>query len=147
MVGRVRRPGAGRKSITESDPKLVANARSIDRRANAWRPAVAAALDLQERARDCRGTDGSSTIRSATPKSPNSCRTAYSLQGNRKTEEGEDHPDRDAQFRHINRARQAAAWAGHPVISVDTKKKELIGNYQNAGSNGARAGSRSRSRT
>ena len=57
----------------------------------------------------------------------------YSLQGNRKTEEGEDHPDRDAQFRHINRQVQLALRAGQPVISVDTKKKELIGNFHNAG--------------
>jgi hypothetical protein len=57
----------------------------------------------------------------------------YSLQGNRKTEEGGDHPDRDAQFRHINRVVKQALRAGEPVISVDTKKKELIGNYQNQG--------------
>src|ERR1019366_8293477 len=57
----------------------------------------------------------------------------YILQGNRKTEEGGDHPDRDAQFRHINRAVKHALRAGEPVISVDTKKKELIGNYQNRG--------------
>jgi hypothetical protein len=57
----------------------------------------------------------------------------YSLQGNRKTEEGDDHPDRDAQFRHINRAVKLATRAGEPVISVDTKKKELIGNYKNQG--------------
>ena len=57
----------------------------------------------------------------------------YSLQGNRKTEEGDDHPDRDAQFQHINRAVKRALRAGEPVISVDTKKKELIGNYQNQG--------------
>jgi len=57
----------------------------------------------------------------------------YSLQGNRKTEEGEDHPDRDAQFRHINAAVKKYLRQGLPVISVDTKKKELIGNYHNAG--------------
>ena len=57
----------------------------------------------------------------------------YSLQGTRKTEEGEDHPDRDAQFRHIN-AQVGRALAGRrPVISVDTKKKELVGNYHNGG--------------
>jgi hypothetical protein len=72
-------------------------------------------LDLQERPHAGGGTDG------------------YSLQGNRKTEEGGDHPDRDAQFRHINRAVKHALRAGEPVISVDTKKKELIGNYQNQG--------------
>jgi hypothetical protein len=57
----------------------------------------------------------------------------YSLQGNRKMEEGEDHPDRDAQFRHINREVRRALVAGWPVISVDTKKKELIGNFENKG--------------
>ena len=57
----------------------------------------------------------------------------YSLQSNRKTEEGSDHPDRDAQFKHINEEVRAALGAGRPVISVDTKKKELLGNYENEG--------------
>ena len=57
----------------------------------------------------------------------------YSLQGNRKTEEGKAHPDRDAQFEHINQQVRRALAAGRPVISVDTKKKELIGNYENHG--------------
>jgi len=57
----------------------------------------------------------------------------YSLQGNRKTEEGRDHPDRDAQFVYINQQVSRALAAGQPVISVDTKKKELIGNYENKG--------------
>jgi transposase len=51
----------------------------------------------------------------------------YSLQSNRKTEEGEDHPDRDAQFRHINTQVKRALSKGTPVVSVDTKKKELVG--------------------
>jgi hypothetical protein len=50
----------------------------------------------------------------------------YSLQSNRKTEEGEDHPDRDAQFQHINTTVRAALARRLPVVSVDTKKKELI---------------------
>ena len=57
----------------------------------------------------------------------------YSLQGNRKTKEGADHPDRDAQFRHINASVEFAIHNGAPVISVDTKKKELIGEYENTG--------------
>jgi len=57
----------------------------------------------------------------------------YSLQGTRKTEEGDQHPDRDAQFRFINDEVRKALAAKRPVISVDTKKKELIGNYENAG--------------
>src|SRR5208283_993931 len=57
----------------------------------------------------------------------------YSLQSNRKTEEGTDHEDRDAQFRHINGCVKQSLAVGGPVISVDTKKKELVGNYANAG--------------
>ena len=54
----------------------------------------------------------------------------YSLQANRKTEEGKDHPDRDAQFEHINRKVRSFQRRGQPVVSVDTKKKEIVGNYQ-----------------
>ena len=57
----------------------------------------------------------------------------YSLQGNRKTLEGRDHPDRDAQFRYINRKVKRFMASGNPVISVDTKKKELVGEYENKG--------------
>src|ERR1019366_8708970 len=57
----------------------------------------------------------------------------YSLQGNAKTVEGRQHPDRDGQFRLINEQVRAFQAAGEPVISVDTKKKELVGNYKNGG--------------
>jgi transposase len=57
----------------------------------------------------------------------------YSLQANRKTEEGKDHPDRNAQFEYINKKVKAFQRRGQPVISVDTKKKELVGNFKNSG--------------
>jgi hypothetical protein len=57
----------------------------------------------------------------------------YSLQANRKTEEGKDHPDRNAQFEHINAQVRSFQRRGQPVVSVDTKKKELVGNYKNPG--------------
>jgi hypothetical protein len=57
----------------------------------------------------------------------------YSLQGNRKTREGDSHPDRDAQFQHINAAVNAALAEHEPAISVDTKKKELVGDFKNGG--------------
>jgi DDE family transposase len=57
----------------------------------------------------------------------------YSCQANRKTREGTSHPDRDAQFAHINTIVQAAMVAGQPAISVDTKKKELVGDFKNSG--------------
>src|SRR4051794_2341763 len=57
----------------------------------------------------------------------------YSLQANRKTFEGKGHPDRNAQFEHINAEVRASLKAGEPVISVDAKKKELVGDFKNAG--------------
>ena len=57
----------------------------------------------------------------------------FSLQANRKTKEGADNPDRDAQFRFINEAVETALAENQPVISVDTKKKELVGDFKNAG--------------
>lgn len=65
----------------------------------------------------------------------------YSLQANRKVLEGASHPDRDAQFRHIQATVQAALDAGQPVISVDAKK-ELVGAFKTAGANGSRRGAR-----
>ena len=57
----------------------------------------------------------------------------YSLQSNRKTQEGASHPDRNAQFEHINAAVRAFQQRGQPVISVDAKKKELVGEFKNGG--------------
>ena len=59
--------------------------------------------------------------------------SGYSLQSNRKTIEGGDHPDRDAQFQHINRRVKAYQKQGQPVVSVDAKKKELVGRFRNGG--------------
>jgi len=64
---------------------------------------------------------------------PPSQKSGYSLKGNRKRFTGPPHPDRDTQFRYLNELKQAFLDAGEPVISVDTKKKELIGNFKNAG--------------
>ena len=64
----------------------------------------------------------------------------YSRQVNRKTNDGGHHPDRDGQFQHINSQVMALQAAGQPVISVDTKKKELIGDYKNGGSDYRPAG-------
>src|ERR1039458_2804145 len=61
------------------------------------------------------------------------CELGFSRQENRKAEEGSKHPDRNAQFDYINAQVLAAQAAGQPVISVDTKKKELVGNYRNGG--------------
>ena len=131
--GHVCRPGAGRKSITVSDPRLM--------------EALEKMIDSQTRGDPesplrwiCKSTR---TIAEQLGRKKHPISHAkvaqilhdlnYSLQSNRKTEEAADHPDRDAQFRHIGAAVKKCMRQGIPVISVDTKKKELIGNYDNAG--------------
>ena len=102
-AGRVRRPGAGRPRLTDVDPSLPQELSAQDH-----------SVSHEKVAQILRSMD-------------------YSLRGNRKTEEGDGHPDRDAQFRYINDQVRHALAAHRPVISVDTKKKELIGNYENKG--------------
>ena len=131
--GRIRRPGAGRKPITVSDPELVETLEGMiapDTRGDPESP-------LRWTCQSTR-TIATALARQDHPVSPSKVAQLlhdleYSLQSNRKTEEGRDHPDRDAQFRHINAAVKRGLAQGCPVISVDTKKKELIGNYVNAG--------------
>jgi hypothetical protein len=133
LAGRIRRAGAGRKKITATDPQLlVALDRLIDPETRG---------DPESPLRwICKSTRSLATQLSKQNHPVSHVKVAqllhdqdYSLQSNRKTEEGDDHPDRDAQFRHINAHVKASLAAGTPVISVDTKKKELIGNYVNGG--------------
>jgi hypothetical protein len=131
--GRIRRPGGGRKPITHSDPKLVmrleemidAETRGDPQSPLRWtcKSTRALAAALTRRRHPISHSKVAQILHDQ----------GYSLQGNRKTEEGEDHPDRDAQFRHINAAVKQYLKQGWPVISADTKKKELIGNYYNGG--------------
>jgi hypothetical protein len=133
MVGRVRRPGAGRKSLTASDPKLVETLEALIDEQTRGDPESA----LRWICKSTRAIAGE-LVEQDHPVSHMKVAQIlhglnYSLQGNRKTEEGEDHPDRDAQFQHINAAVKRCLAQGIPVISVDTKKKELLGEYYNAG--------------
>ena len=130
--GRIRREGGGRHALTFNDPSLapaldgmVEPTRGDPQSPLRWtcKSARTLAAELTARRHPVSHTKVTQLLRE----------DGYSRQGNRKTEEGGDHPDRDAQFRHINRAVTQALRAGEPVISVDTKKKELIGNYQNQG--------------
>jgi hypothetical protein len=133
MVGRIRRAGAGRKQLTVHDPRiLVALERLIEpeTRGDPESP-------LRWTCKSTRTLAGELT-RQKHPISHEKVAQLlraqdYSLQSNRKMEEGEDHPDRDAQFRHINAEVKRALASATPVISVDTKKKELLGNYDNHG--------------
>jgi hypothetical protein len=131
--GRVRQPGGGRRKITEHDPRLTdAMERLIDPETRG---------DPESPLRwTCKSTRtlAAQLLRQRHPVSHTKIAQllhdlGYSLQSNRKTEEGEDHPDRDAQFRYINTKVKRALAKGEPVVSVDTKKKELVGNYANGG--------------
>jgi hypothetical protein len=131
--GRIRRAGGGRKALTATDPRLLA---ALDRLID---PETRGDPDSPLRW-ICKSTRALAT-QLRRQRHPISHVTVaqllhaqhFSLQGNRKTEEGDDHPDRDAQFRHINTVVKRALAIGGPVISVDTKKKELLGNYANGG--------------
>jgi hypothetical protein len=115
--GRIRREGAGRHALTANDPGLI--------------PAPDAMVEPT-----VRGDPESAlrwTCKGARTLAAELTARRHPVSHTKVTLEGEDHPDRDAQFRHINRAVKAALGAGEPVISVDTKNKELIGNYQNPG--------------
>jgi transposase len=131
--GRVRRPGAGRKPLTETDPTLLDDLeRLVDdtSRGDPEAPLRWTAKSLRNLASELR--DQGHKI-SAASVAPLLRRLGYSLQSNAKTREGAKHPDRDAQFAHINETVAAALASSEPVISVDTKKKELIGDFKNAG--------------
>jgi transposase len=132
-LGRVRKPGGGRKRAVDLDPGL--------------RPALLALVEPDERG------DPMSPLRWTTKSTRNLAaeltsqghpasadivadllrEDGFSLQGNTKTLEGKQHPDRDGQFRYLNEQARTHRDAGQPVISVDTKKKELLGAFKNAG--------------
>jgi hypothetical protein len=132
-AGRIRRPGGGRHALVVRDPELPQALETLVE--------PLARGDPQSPLRwTCKSTRTLAAELSRQDHPVSHEKVAqflramdYSLQGNRKTEEGADHPDRDAQFQHINDQVRRALAGRRPVISVDTKKKELIGNYQNAG--------------
>jgi hypothetical protein len=133
LEGRIRRPGAGRKSIVVTDPSLL---KALDEMIDGHTRG-----DPESTLRwICKSTRAIAEQLGKQKHPVSHVKVAqilhdldYSLQSNRKTEEGKDHPDRDAQFRYINAVVQQCLARNIPVISVDTKKKELVGNYENAG--------------
>src|SRR4051794_11626392 len=132
-AGRMRRPGGGRKPLTEVDPTLSDDLLALvwpSERGDPMSPLRWTCKSLRRIASELRslGHRISHTVVGELLK-----REGFSLQANRKTREGAGHADRDAQFEHIN-ARVAQALADEqPVISVDTKKKELVGDFKNGG--------------
>jgi transposase len=130
---RVRRPGGGRKSLVAKNPALLDDLRSLVEPSTRGDPQAAllwTAKSLRKLAAGLRelGHQISYSVVRELLRS-----LGYSLQANRKTREGDSHPDRDAQFCYINEQVKAALASGEPAISVDTKKKELVGDFKNAG--------------
>jgi len=131
--GKVRRSGGGRKALSKQDPTLLRDLERLvdaDSRGDPESPlrwtakSVRNLADaLREQGHQVHFTTVAKLLRGL----------GYSLQANAKTKEGGSHPDRDAQFRHISQTVQAAVAAGEPAISVDAKKRELVGDFKAVG--------------
>jgi hypothetical protein len=132
--GRVRRPGAGRKKATVADPGLAAAIEALVEPGARGDPESPLRWTLRSTRNIAEAlTAGGHPTSSRTVARVLEDGLGYSLQANRKTVEGRQHPDRDAQFRYINDQVRRRLRRREPVVSVDTKKKELVGNYRNGG--------------
>jgi len=141
---RCRKPGGGRKRAVDQQPGL---AQALERlvepttRGDPQSPlrwTCKSTRNLAEELRRQGFQVGPRTVAQALKEQQ------FSLQANRKTREGASHPDRDAQFAYLNQQVRRFQRRGQPVISVDTKKKELVGDFKNGAGNGGRAGNRRR---
>jgi len=140
LTGSVRRKGSGRRPLSMTSPALLDDLRTLVEPAivgDPMRPLVWVSkslaklvLALQEKGYRISTNTVRKLLRDL----------GFRRQGNRKTKEGSTHPDRDAQFGHINEMAAQFMSGGEPVISVDTKKKELVGDFKNAGSDYRPAG-------
>jgi transposase len=132
-LGRIRRAGAGRPPIEKRDPTLRADLEALiepTSRGDPESPLRWTTRSVRNLAAELRRQGHAVSHQTISELLHD---LGYSLQANRKTLEGTSHPDRDAQFRHINEAVQLQLALGEPVISVDTKKKELVGPFRNGG--------------
>jgi Rhodopirellula transposase DDE domain len=131
--GQVRRTGGGRKAVSQNDPGLVAELERLVEPAtlgDPMRPLIWVSKSMDKLAATLTAMGhpiSADTVRKELVK------LGFSRQSNRKADEGSKHPDRNAQFEYINKKVVAAQAKRQPVISVDTKKKELVGNFKNAG--------------
>lgn len=132
-VGRIRKEGAGRKGITEKEPDLMNELELMLEPLTRGHPESVLkwtclstrnlAAALKKKGYEISHAKVGELLKEA----------GFSLQSNSKRQEGNDHPDRNEQFMYINNKTEKYINSGYPAISVDTKKKELIGNYKNAG--------------
>ena len=133
LKGRIRRPGGGRKKLTEKDPTLLPDLKELvesTTRGDPESPLLWTARSLRNLV-----TALADKGHKVAPQTVSTLlkQLGYSLQSNRKRLEGAQHPDRNAQFEHINEEVRRQLEAKEPVISVDTKKRELVGSYKNKG--------------
>ncbi|MFF0141330.1 ISAzo13 family transposase [Streptomyces sp. NPDC005227] len=146
-LGRARREGGGRKRVVDLDPGLRSALLALvepDMRGDPMSPLRWTTKSTRHLAGELTGQGhriSAETVADLLREE------GFSLQGNAKTVEGRQHPDRDGQFRYINEQAKDHQAAGDPVVSVDTKKKELVGNYKNAGCEWHREGEPARVQT
>jgi len=132
-ASKVRRPGGGRKSLLETEPRLAADLDSLVEPATRGDPEsplrwTCKSLRVLANQLQAMGHPISYPTVGALLR-----QEGYSLQANQKAKEGAQHPDRNAQFEYIYRGIRRQQSSGQPVISVDTKKKELVGDFKNTG--------------
>jgi len=133
MGGRIRRPGGGRRRLAEHDAALESDLQKLVEPATRGEPTSPLlwtskstrklAKELQKQGHDITYRTVARMLREL----------GFSLQANRKTREGTQHPDRDAQFQYINKKVRSFQRRGEPVVSVDAKKRELVGDFKNGG--------------
>jgi transposase len=144
--GRIRRPGGGRKRTVEQDATLIADLETLiepTARGDPESPLRWTCKSVRRLAAELTRQGHRTSHRMVAELLH---QLGYSLQANRKTIEGAHHPDRNAQFEYINARVRAALRSGEPAISVDTKKKELVGNFKNGGREWAAQGQPARVR-
>jgi transposase len=132
-AGRARRAGGGRKRLTERDPGLVAALEALVDPVTRGDPESPLRWTCKSTAQLARALTAQGHPVSDDTVGRLLKQQDYTLQRTRKTVEGAQHPDRDAQFGYLNEQARAHLAAGQPVVSVDTKKKELVGDYANPG--------------
>src|SRR5207248_7300219 len=129
----IRRSGGGGKPLVQTDPGIVQALEELvapETRGDPMSPLRWTLKSTSRLAAELTGRDHPVSARTVAALLKDA---DYSLQGNRKTREGAGHADRDAQFRHINARVVATQARGQPVVSVDAKKKELVGDFKNDG--------------
>src|SRR5512142_2553026 len=132
-TGRLRRPGGGRQLLVDHDPDSLRDLEALVDPVTRGDPMSPLRWTCKSAAKLAEGLRSRGHPVSERTVNRLLHALGYSLQGNRKTIEGKDHPDRDAQFQYINRRVKAFQRQGQPVVSVETKKKELVGQFRNGG--------------